>query len=158
MQGKWIGCAYYRHRPFRVDGICLFCNSDTSPETLALLLADQERMDYYQALHQRKECQARKCEHAGCFDDGLGHWWCKDHVYQCLFLRAGAARDFSRWKEEGLSAGRPAWYARTIGATQYNLRSMLEKLIDARSPDELERYIDEYVANALGQRESVVVR
>lgn len=150
------GCALYRHRAFRADGACLFCNPDYSPETLGAMLADQDRMDFYQALHQGRECHARKCEHAGLFDDGLGHWWCRDHLHQCLFLRAGAARGWPAW--EGLGAGRPAWYARCVSANAVFLAAMLATLVDARSHQELERYIEEYVANALGQRESVVMR
>ena len=149
------GCALYRHRSFRLDRVCLFCNPDFAPETLAMMLADQERMDYYQALHQGKECHARKCERAGQFDDGCGHWWCKDHIHQCLFLRAGAAREWAAW--DGMKGGRPAWYARCIGANSVFLAGMLAVLVDAQSHQELEAYVEEYVANALG-RESVVVR
>lgn len=159
MQGKWIGCAYYRHRPFRVDGICLFCNPDTSPETLAMMLADQGRMDYYQALHQRKECHARRCERAGQFSDELpegAHWWCREHLHQCLFLRAGAARGWAAWG--GMKGGRPAWYARCVTANSVFLAAMLANLVDARDSQELEAYVAEYASNALGQRESVVVR
>ena len=159
MQGKWIGCAYYRHRPFRMDRVCLFCNPDISPETLGAILANQDRLEYYQALHQGKECHARKCERAGQYSDELSegaHWWCREHLHQCLFLRAGAARGWPAW--EGLGAGRPAWYARMMSANPVYLAAMLANLVDAQSYQELEAYVEEYASNALGQRESVVTR
>lgn len=116
-------CITYRHRPFKVDGICAICNP--GPQ-LGKLIANQELCDFYVASLAGRHCHMIGCWRAGVSDDGLGHWWCDTHQAQCDFLRLGAASGFPALV--GLRAGRAAWYCAAMAEGAERLNALVGKI------------------------------
>ncbi|GCE49225.1 hypothetical protein EI42_05972 [Thermosporothrix hazakensis] len=106
-------CALYRHGPFKTtQGVCLVCNPTVAPNELREILQNPILQAYYDALKSGTECAVLRCKNPGKHEDGLGHWWCEEHVSQCVFLIEGAKRGFPEWEYTRghiLHAGRPAW-------------------------------------------------
>lgn len=128
---KYTPCALLRHKPFRAGYVCLVCNPDHDRQRLAQLLVAPGMQEYHTALVAGTECHALKCQRPGIHDDGLEHWWCEEHVFQCLFLQEGARRDFPAWEHSPghtIQEGRPAWYKNAV--TSADIHYKLALLLD----------------------------
>lgn len=158
-------CALYRHQLFRAGyACCLICNPGVDSERLAKLLRQPGIQAYYDALLAGTECHALKCQKPGIHDDGLEHWWCDDHIYQCLFLQEGAKRDFPAWEwiqGHTILAGRPAWYknavtcddldgkvAKLLGISVRELRARYAPVPPAPTPVEIPEPVQPLVVEA----------
>lgn len=123
-------CVFYRHRRFVRDDVCIVCNPDRY-ERYCNQIRAEGLSDYYDALVAGTECHWLKCAKPGVRDDGLGHWWCDEHIFHCLFLQEGAARNFPAWefiRGHTILEGRPSWYKSAIHATPEDMMYRVAKL------------------------------
>jgi hypothetical protein len=116
-------CILFRHRKFVRDGKCIVCNPEHYDHYQHQISAEGLK-EYYAALVAGTHCHWLKCEKPGANNDGLGHWWCQEHKYHCLFLQEGAMRGFPCWeylRGHSVLEGRPSWYKSAIHATSEDM-------------------------------------